>query len=477
MPITLFNSMGRKLVDFVPLKDKEVGFYGCGPTVYNYAHIGNLRAYMTHDILVRTLRRNGYKVRYVMNITDVGHLTGDDDSGEDKMLTSAAERGKTVMEIARYYTDAFFRDIDKLNITRADIVCAATEHIGDMIALIKRLEDRGLTYSAGGNLYFDVHAFPDYGKLAGQSLEDLKAGARIAVDPNKRNPEDFALWFTNSKFENQALTWDSPWGRGYPGWHIECSAMSMKYLGESFDIHAGGIDHIPVHHTNEIAQSEGATGKQWVSYWVHNEFLVMDKGKMSKSSGDFITLQRLIDEGWQALDYRYFLLGGHYRSQLQFSFEALDTAKHSRKSLLDRIRQVRGQAQNELATFNAAQLSPEGRAHIEAFDRALKQDLSTPRALAELWQALRNPKLSPQEAVYIAFNMDEVLGLRLEENSRAQELSAQERQRIQLLVDERNQAKKTRDFARADAIRNELASENIILKDGPDGTSWEIKQG
>ena len=471
MSLSLFNTQGRELVEFVPIRDGEVGFYGCGPTVYNYAHIGNLRAYLTHDLLVRTLRRNGYRVKYVMNVTDVGHLSGDDDSGDDKMVKSAAERGKTVLEIAQFYTAAFFRDIDRLNITRADVVCPATAHIDDMIALIKRIEDNGYTYQAGGNLYFDVKKFPDYGKMAGLRLEDLKAGARIDIDANKRNPQDFALWFTNSKFENQALVWDSPWGRGYPGWHIECSAMSMKYLGESFDIHAGGIDHIPVHHTNEIAQSEAATGKPWVKYWVHNEFLVMDKGKMSKSSGDFLTLESLVEKGYDPLDYRYFLLGGHYRSQLQFSFAALDTARSSRRSLVERMRAVINACAGIPAGLD--ELGDAAKSRLAAFDEALNQDLSSPRALAELWQALRDSAITAAEALALALEMDSVLALGLEALTEPQTEDEATVSRIESLIAERAEAKKSRDFARADAIRTELAAEGIVLRDGPEGTTWQ----
>ena len=347
MALRLFNTMGRKMEDFQPLTEGKVGFYGCGPTVYNYAHIGNLRAYVFLDTLDRTLRFLGYDINHVMNVTDIGHLSGDADDGEDKMLKTAKERGQSVLEIADFYTKAFFNDIDRLNIKRPTTVCKATEHVEEMIALIKRIEENGHTYMAGGNLYFDVSTFPKYGELANLNLDDLKAGARIDVDQNKRNPYDFVLWFTKSKFENQALTWDSPWGRGYPGWHIECSAMSMKYLGESFDIHTGGIDHIPIHHTNEIAQSEGATGKKWVNYWLHNEFLVIAKtkdgdegGKMSKSSGNFLTLQTLVDKGYDPLDYRFFLLGAHYRSQVAFSFDAMDSAKNARKALVSRVAKV-----------------------------------------------------------------------------------------------------------------------------------------
>ncbi len=346
MALQIYNSMGRKREEFIPVTEGKCGFYGCGPTVYNYAHIGNLRAYVFLDTLDRILRFLGYEINHVMNITDIGHLTGDDDVGEDKMLNTAKQRGQSVLEVADFYTKAFFADIEKLNIRKPDVVCKATEHIQEMIDLVKRLEERGHTYMAGGNLYFDIATFPEYGKLANINLDELKVGARIDVDENKRNPYDFVLWFTKSKFENQALVWDSPWGVGYPGWHLECSAMSMKYLGEHFDIHTGGIDHIPIHHTNEIAQSEGATGKKWVNYWLHNEFLVMSKGKdgesekMSKSSGGFLTLQTLIEKGYDALDYRFFLLGGHYRSQLAFSWDAMDSAKNARKTLSQRFEKV-----------------------------------------------------------------------------------------------------------------------------------------
>ena len=354
MSLKLFNTMGKSLQEFKPIKEGFVGFYGCGPTVYNYAHIGNLRAYVFLDILDRTLTFLGYKIKHVMNITDIGHLTGDADDGEDKMLKTAQERHQSVMEIAQFYTDAFIKDIDRLNIRHPDVICRATEHVQEMIELIKKIEANGHTYMAGGNLYYDTTTFADYGKLANLNLEELKAGAgNRGLDENKRNPTDFVLWFTKSKFENQALTWDSPWGRGYPGWHIECSAMSMKYLGEQFDIHTGGIDHIPVHHTNEIAQSEGATGKKWVNYWLHNEFLVEKNGKMSKSSGEFLTLQRLIDKGYEALDYRYFLLGAHYRSQVMFSWEAMDSAKNGRKALVNRAKKVLEAAGGRTADENS----------------------------------------------------------------------------------------------------------------------------
>ncbi|MDR0316605.1 MAG: cysteine--tRNA ligase [Treponema sp.] len=484
MPFTFYNTLGRTLQTFEPLCAGTVGFYGCGPTVYNFAHIGNLRAYVTHDILVRALRRAAYEVNHVMNITDVGHLSDDADDGDDKMVKSAAERGKSVLEIADYYTQAFFNDTDRMNITRPSTVCRATEHIADMIALIQRIEQNGYTYFTGGNLYFDISKFPSYGELALLRLDDLKAGARTAVDENKRNPQDFVLWFTKSKFENQALVWDSPWGRGYPGWHIECSAMSIKYLGEQFDIHAGGIDHIPIHHTNEIAQSEAATGtKPWVRYWLHNEFLVMDKGKMSKSAGGFLTLQKLIDEGYDPLDYRYFLLGGHYRSQLQFSWESLTGAKNARKSMLDKLHlladKVSGSGIKNLNT-EKAEKTPSVTSVVDyssftpAFNKALEDDLNTPRALAELWGLLKDTSIEPQAALTAALDMDRVLGLGLEASLQTEQPACDEglSHEIEAFIAERAAAKGEKDFAKADKIRQDLKERGIALEDGPGGTTW-----
>jgi len=473
MAFTFFNTLGRNKQLFKPLREGKAGFYGCGPTVYNYAHIGNLRAYVHHDILVRSLRRAGYEVNHVMNITDVGHLSDDADDGDDKMVKSAEERGKSVLEIADFYTKAFFNDTDRMNITRPTTVCKATDHIADMIALIERIEKNGFTYYAGGNLYFDITRFPSYGELALLRLDDQKAGARTEQDENKRNPHDFVLWFTKSKFENQALVWDSPWGRGYPGWHIECSAMSMKYLGENFDIHAGGIDHIPIHHTNEIAQSEAATGKKpWVSYWLHNEFLVVDKGKMSKSAGGFLTLQSLVDEGFDPLDYRYFLLGGHYRSQLQFSMESLKGAKNARKSLIDKVRSLAEKAGgNAPGNENTA-------SYIEAFNKAIEDDLSTPRALAELWGLLRE-ETAAAGTLAAVFDMDRVLGLGLEAACGSGEKSEESEEftrEIEELIEKRAQAKKAGDFTTADKIRQSLRERGIILEDGKAGTVWKRHQ-
>ena len=494
MALRLYNTMGRKMEEFVPIHSGKAGFYGCGPTVYNYAHIGNLRAYVFLDILDKTLSYLNYDITHVMNITDIGHLSGDDDEGEDKMVKTAKQRNQSVLEIAQFYTDAFFNDIDRLNIRRPDIVCKATEHVQDMIDLIKRLEEKGHTYMSGGNLYYDVSTFPDYGKLACLNLDDLKAGARIDVDQNKKNPQDFVLWFTKSKFENHALVWDSPWGRGYPGWHIECSAMSMKYLGEQIDIHTGGIDHIPVHHTNEIAQSEGATGKRWVNYWLHNEFLVIAKekgqedqeaGKMSKSSGNFLTLQSLVDKGFHPLDYRFFLLGAHYRSQVAFSWTAMEGAKNARKALLQRVEKVLAQNEGKLPEKGAVAISAKGQEYLDKFTTALENDLATPQALSALQVAIKDAALSAEEILSLVGIMDGVLSLSLLEGASAlyQEKKAAESAtpaemtpedlEIQALVDERTVAKKAKDFARADAIRQELQERGIQIIDTPQGPQWK----
>jgi cysteinyl-tRNA synthetase len=392
------------------------------------------------------------------------------------MVKSAAERGKSVLEVADFYTRAFFQDAEKLGIIRPTVVCKATDHIAEMITLIRRIEANGYTYFAGGNLYFDISKFPSYGELAGLKLDESRTQARTEADENKRNPQDFVLWFTRSKFENQALVWDSPWGRGYPGWHIECSAMSIKYLGEQFDIHAGGIDHISIHHTNEIAQSEAATGKRpWVRYWVHNEFLLADKDKMSKSAGPVLTLQALTDRGYDPLDYRYFLLGGHYRSHLQFSWEALDGARNARKSLRDRMRSLSEKA------GGAAADAPGGRAaeYTGAFLQAMGDDLSSPRALAELWRLLKDNAADPAEALAAVLDMDKVLGLNLEADINEKNEGREDPdlvREIERCIGERAAAKKARDFAKADAIRAALKERGVILEDNPTGTVWRREQ-
>ncbi len=461
MKVCLFNTMSRKIEEFKPISRDVVGMYGCGPTVYNYAHIGNLRTYIFEDILKRMLTHAGYKVRHVMNITDVGHLTGDGDDGEDKLEKSARESGKSVWDIAKFYTDAFFRDYDSLNIIRPDVICPATQHIPQMIALIKRLEEGGHTYVAGGNVYFSIDTFPDYGKLARLKLDELQSGARIDVDSNKRNPKDFVLWFTKSKFGEQAMMWDSPWGRGYPGWHIECSAMSMHYLGEQFDIHCGGIDAIPVHHTNEIAQSEAATGKKWVNYWMHGEFLLTEKGKMSKSSGEFLTLQVLRDRGFDPLDYRYFCLGAHYRTQLQFSFEGLTGARNARLNLAERV--------SSLGEFKPVELSPAAKAYTDDFDAFVCDDLSMSRALSVLWGLLKDGSIPDSEKLSAVRYMDEVLGLELDKVKSVADSGSGLSAELSDLLEKRAKAKAEKDWATADMIRNKIDALGFFVKDTPDG--------
>ena len=519
MALKLYNTMGRKMEEFKPIEEGHVGFYGCGPTVYNYAHIGNLRAYVFLDVLDKTLSLLGYKIKHVMNITDVGHLSDDGDNGEDKMKKSAAERHQSVLEVANFYTDAFMKDIDAMNIRHPDVICRATEHIDDMIELIKKIEANGHTYMAGGNLYYDISTYPDYGKLANLNLDELKAGAGkrkvVVIDENKRNPGDFVLWFTKSKFEDQAMTWDSPWGRGYPGWHIECSAMSMKYLGKHFDIHTGGIDHVPVHHTNEIAQSEGSFDEAerakgpWVKYWLHNEFLILEGGKMSKSSGNFITLQTslppergysLKDKGFAPLDYRFFLLGGHYRKQLVFSLDALESAKNGRAALNSRVAKLISKANEEdklgLTRENFASLLSNlalDEESMNKFREGLENDLATPVAMAAM-QKVAGGKggIKASTALATLLKMDSVMSLDviknafdfLDEQSKLAGSAATgaaadshagdpEAAEIDALVAERTAAKKAKDFAKADEIRNQLTARGVIIIDTPNGPTWK----
>ncbi|MGD1822272.1 MAG: cysteine--tRNA ligase [Pleomorphochaeta sp.] len=462
MAINLYNTMGRKVEEFKPIDEKEVGLYTCGPTVYNYAHIGNLRTFIFEDILKRVLTHSNYKVKHVMNITDVGHLTDDGDSGDDKMTKKAKESGKSVWEIASFYTDAFLSDASDLNLVMPNVLCKATDHIGDMIKLIKRLEENGHTYISGGNVYFSIDTFKDYGKLANQNLDDLKTAVRddVSIDNNKKNPKDFVLWFTNSKFGEQQMMWDSPWGRGYPGWHIECSAMSMKYLGESFDIHCGGIDAIPVHHTNEIAQSEAATNHKWVNYWVHGEFLLDETGKMSKSKGDFLTLSLLKTKGYDPMDYRFFVLGGHYRSQLRFNFDNLDTARKNRLTIVSKIQEYLDNGANkiELSNEKVVELKNE-------FDDCVNNNLNMPKALAVLYKTIKSDLFESEKYSLILY-YDEVFGLRFDEVEKSKDDIPEN---VLKLVENRITAKKERDFAKADMIREEINKLGYLLKDTPKG--------
>jgi len=464
MSVYLYNTKTRNKDEFKPLNEKQVGMYCCGPTVYNYAHIGNLRTYIFEDLLANTLRLAGYKVKHVMNVTDVGHLTSDGDEGEDKMQLAADREKKSVLEIARMYEDAFFRHTAALGLKRPTIVCRATEHINDMIEFVKVLEEKGFAYISNGNVYFDTAKFPKYGSLSGQSREDLKHGARTEQDLNKRNPSDFVLWFTSSKFENQILQWDSPWGRGYPGWHIECSAMSTKYLGERIDIHCGGIDHIPVHHENEIAQSEAKLGHDWVNYWVHMEFLNNKSGKMSKSKGGFLTLDTLVEKGYKPVHYKYFCLTSHYRSSAIFSDEAMDGAKKAYENLADYVAEFK--AATEGKTLSDAETAELETLKTE-FNNYLFDDLKTPLALSYMWSVAKDNKKS--EALRLAFLMhvDSVLGLFLKDVAAKKPEAVEVTPEISALLEARAAARAAKDWAKSDEIRDKLAALGVGVKDLP----------
>lgn len=468
MKLFLYNTLTKKKEEFQPLEDNQVRFYACGLTVYDYAHIGNLRTYIFEDILKRVLLYNNFKIKHVMNITDVGHLTGenlgDADSGEDKVEQAAKEQGKTPEEITRFYTEAFKQDLDSLHILYPDIWCKATEHVEDMIELIKEIEANGYTYTAGGNVYFDTSRFEYYEELANLKTDELKHGARVSVDKNKKNPQDFVLWFTKSeKFENHLQQWDSPWGRGWPGWHIECSAMSSKYLGKQFDIHTGGVDHVNVHHTNEIAQSEAAFGTHpWVRFWLHGEFLVMEKEKMSKSLGNFITLQNLIDKGFDPMHYRYFCFTAHYRKPLVFSMSALEGAKQSYENLRQKILNLK--SETSVKKLNKTE---EYRGFLKTFHTRINNDLNIPRALAVLYDTLKSDELDSAQKLDLVYNYDDIFGFNFREMT---EETREIPEEILKLVKEREEARKQKDFQRADELRDIIQEKGYSIKDTPDGT-------
>lgn len=468
MSFYLYNTMTRNKEEFIPANKNKVGMYTCGPTVYNYAHIGNLRTYIFEDALKKSLEYVGYKVKHVMNVTDVGHLQSDGDEGEDKMALGASREHKTVWEIAKFYEDAFFEDCKKLNVKRPTVVCRATEHIEDMIKFVQKLEERGYTYESNGNVYFEIDKFEDYTKLANLSIDELEAGSRIEIDPNKKNPLDFVLWFTNSKFSNQIMQWDSPWGRGFPGWHLECSTMSIKYLGENIDIHCGGIDHIPVHHTNEIAQSEAALGHKWVNYWVHGEFLVLDGGKMSKSSGDFLTVSKLEEEGFSPLDYRYFCLQSKYRKQLVFSFESLKDAQNGYKALKKKIGTILTYI-DETYNMNKELIS----GYQEKFKTQISDDLNIANAFTVLNEVIKDGELNNKEKAFLIEDFDKVFSLNL--MTIEKEAIEVDEKLINHLIEERNIARKEKNYKRSDEIRAQLLDMNIEVLDSKEGTSWRVK--
>lgn len=458
----LYNTLTHKIENFKPIDEKEVKMYTCGPTVYHFAHIGNLRTYIFEDILEKSLKFLGYNVKRCMNITDVGHLTSDSDSGEDKMLKGARREHKTVLEIADYYTKEFQKDCKKLNIRWPDIVSPATENIDEYIKIISKLLDDGYAYLSGGNVYFDTSKLKDYYVLTNHKEDEMVVGVREGVeeDFNKRNQADFVLWFTKSKFEDQELKWDSPWGYGYPGWHIECSGISIKYLGEYLDIHCGGIDNIFPHHTNEIAQSESYLGHKWCNYWLHGEHLNDQSGKMSKSKGEFLTVALLESKGYNPLVYRFMCLNSHYRKVLVFSYDILDNMQKAYIKLKNKIALL-GDSEDSIGTDK----------YMDEFKEALSDDLNTSLALTTIYDVLKSD-LSNKQKRYLIRRFDEVLSLDLlDEEKTKHELDEYINEQIEL----RNKAKKEKDFHLADQIRNELLEKGIILKDTREGTIYEVK--
>ena len=479
----LYNTLTRTRDEFVPHEEGKVRMYTCGPTVYHFAHIGNLRTYIMEDVLEKFLRYIGYDVTRAMNITDVGHLSSDADTGEDKMLAGARREHKTVLEIAKFYTDAFFSDCDKLNIKTPDIVAPATGQIPEYIELIEKLLKDGYAYIAGGNVYFDTSKLENYYVFGNVDEKDLAVGVRDSVeeDGNKKNKSDFVLWFTKSKFDDQELKWDSPWGNGYPGWHIECSAISMKYLGEYLDIHCGGVDNAFPHHTNEIAQSEAYLGHKWCNNWFHVLHLNDARGKMSKSKGDFLTVSLLEEKGYDPLAYRLFCLQSHYRKPLVFSFENLDNAAGAYTKLINRIAAIPAEGEVDMEVFEAQK---------KAFIEAVGNDLNTSLGLTAVYDVLKL-KVNGNTKRAIIGDFDKVLSLDLlaaaekankakaaaEEPKQADHgLSDEEVAEIESLIAQRTEARKAKNWAEADRIRDALAAKGVVVKDTKDGIQWTVNK-
>lgn len=461
----LYNTLTRKKEEFIPYNGKRVGFYTCGPTVYHYAHIGNMRNYIGHDILDKTLRYLGYDVTRVMNITDVGHLKSDSDSGEDKMVASAKREHKSVMDIAKFYTDAFFHDFDALNLRRPDIVSPATDNIDEYIKIISKLLEDGYAYQAGGNVYFDVSKVDDYYKLTNHKEDEMVVGVRDGVeyDNNKRNQADFALWFTKSKFDDQDLKWDSPFGVGYPGWHIECSGISIKYLGEHLDIHGGGVDNIFPHHTNEIAQSEAYLGHKWCNYWFHNEHLMDDSGKMSKSKGAILSVSRLIEEGYNPLAFKLMCLMSNYRKQLVFSYDILKQVEGAYNKLKNRILAINDIGELDTTKFDY---------YTDKFKEELSNDLNTANGVTLIYDLLKDDSVNGHTKIEIINDFDKVFSLDL--TKKTFNTSIDMDKYIKDKIEERRIAKMNKNYELSDSIRDELLDKGIILTDTREGTTYRI---
>lgn len=463
--MNLYNTLTKQVEQFTPNEENTVRMYTCGPTVYHFSHIGNLRTYIFEDILEKSLEYLDYNVLRVMNITDVGHLENDSDTGEDKMQKGAEREHKTVYEIADFYERAFFADCDRLNIRKPAVVERATKHIDTYIMMIEKLLDDGYAYESNGNIYFDVSKANDYYKLSGKNPDELYVGVRDTVDEDKskRNPYDFGLWFTVSKFSNQEMKWESPWGVGYPGWHIECSGISYKFLGEYLDIHCGGVDNIFPHHTNEIAQSEAFLGHKWCNYWLHGEHLNDSNGKMSKSKGEFLTVKLLEEKGYNPLAYRYFCLSSHYRNQLVFSYEALNGAQQAYEKLKNKIKKL-----DRTPNLHDSKVDY----YINMFKDAISNDLNTSSMLTCVYDVLKDDELTDFTKLYLIENFDKVLSLDLIEEEKT--VNEDTETLIQKKIEERNEAKKNKDFATADKIRDELFDRGIRLIDTREGTKYEL---
>jgi cysteinyl-tRNA synthetase len=463
----LYNTLTRQKEEFRPIDENVVKIYSCGPTVYQYAHIGNMRTYIFMDILRRVLKYNGYKLRHVMNITDVGHLVSDADEGEDKMVKTAAETKKSPWEIAEYYTGVFMNDIAELNIGKPEIIPKATEHIKEMLEIVEALFDMGYGYETSDGIYFDIMKFKDYGKLSGLDLEGQIAGARVDVNEEKRHPADFALWKKAPK--EHIMQWPSRWGMGYPGWHIECSAMSRKYLGDEFDIHTGGVDHIPIHHENEIAQSEALLGKPAVHYWLHGEFLLVDNGKMSKSLGNAYTLSDLKKKGYNPLVYRYMCLNANYRSKLNFTWDGLKAAQVAMERLLEGV--VAHKYADPQVRIDDDVIS----GFESEFNEAVNDDLNIPKALGVVWNIARYGTKS-SDLYKLLIKMDQILGLDFDKAAQKTEEVPDLDPEIQELIDRRQQARKEKNWKLADEIRDKLNGMGILLEDTPQGVKWSYKK-
>ena len=459
----LYNTLTRSIDEFIPYEEGKIKMYTCGPTVYHFAHIGNLRTYIMEDVLEKSFKFLGFKVDRVMNITDVGHLSSDADTGEDKMLKGAKRENKSVMDIAKFYTDAFFRDCKKLNIDKPSVVVPATSLIDSYIEMIKVLLDKGFAYKSGDNIYFDTSRLDDYYVLTNHSSDLLMTGVRddVSLDENKRNKTDFVLWFTKSKFENQELKWDSPWGLGYPGWHIECSAIALKYLGEYLDIHCGGVDNIFPHHTNEIAQTESYIGHKWCKFWFHVEHLNDEDGKMSKSKGDFLTLSLLEEKGYNPLAYRLFCLSSHYRKQLAFSFDRLDSFESAYTKLKNKILSLKDDGEVLDVSY-----------YLDKFKDNISNDLNTSMMITTVYDVLKDDNLNDNSKKYLIGEFDKVLGLDLlKQESKSLDVSEE---LIKEKIALRDEAKKAKNYSLADSIRDELYSMGIKLIDTSSGTKYEI---